>query len=299
MQRISKKVTIPPSVMKAMAGLGKAIAAPQPTSCFTEAAELPKRIETEELAAFTAESQSPEGVTAILPIADPRRIKMARAAVESFMGQTYQNRQLLIANAAGSPIITREHYLIRELKLPGEGLSIGKLRNLALAEANTEWVIQWDDDDWSHPDRIAYQMAHRKPGCCCMLRRQIRCHIRHSIAFIHENSWGIARTLLFPRGDQRYPEKNIQEDLEFWSKNWGDNRVVVGGEPTRFPGAGLHVAFWHGLNAMSEDYHLEGRSPENHAKKWEVTEQQQDYMFRILGKWYGTFFSIRKTDEPS
>ena len=77
------------------------------------------------------------------------RPQMAARAVRAFEAQTYERKRLMVLDAA----------------LPGRaGKSIGYLRNEALTEACVHFepdiFIHWDDDDVSHPSRIAEQVAH-------------------------------------------------------------------------------------------------------------------------------------------
>lgn len=88
-------------------------------------------------------------------------------ALRSFRSQTYENKGLLILDT-GDPSWAvnarfREnetHWAVKE-----SGMSIGELRNYA-NEYVTTWPIgstdifaHWDSDDWSHPNRLAEQVA--------------------------------------------------------------------------------------------------------------------------------------------
>jgi len=95
---------------------------------------------------------------------------MARRSVECFRAQTYQAKRLLVLVDSGcmpwrptdlKPIIESDDTQI--IFAPGGNRkSIGALRNLCqgfLPNVLADIVIHWDDDDWSHPDRIAEQVA--------------------------------------------------------------------------------------------------------------------------------------------
>ncbi len=99
------------------------------------------------------------------------RPEYARRAVECFRKQTYANKRLLVFDTRG----TIEAYCgddpIRGLRT-GEGenesllqdtgafqKTIGELRNIATRSCNSDILIHWDDDDYSHPSRIAEQVA--------------------------------------------------------------------------------------------------------------------------------------------
>lgn len=92
------------------------------------------------------------------------RPELARKAVECFRAQTYENKVLLIWNSGKEP---SEYYgsetneQITEIwGASNDGDSIGRLRNDAVSFWNAfPIMIHWDDDDWSHPNRIAEQVA--------------------------------------------------------------------------------------------------------------------------------------------
>ena len=92
------------------------------------------------------------------------RPELARRAVECFRKQTYTNKRLLIWDTVelayyfgGDDDYEVNHIPAETYR---EGITIGALRN----EANSFWnaypvIIHWDDDDYSHPNRIAEQVA--------------------------------------------------------------------------------------------------------------------------------------------
>ncbi len=90
---------------------------------------------------------------------------MAALAVQAFRSQTYQNKRLLIWDTSGVrpfayswDLPDNEHvtedvaeFTIGELRNRANGWEYGKER--------PDIFIHWDDDDWSHPNRIAEQVA--------------------------------------------------------------------------------------------------------------------------------------------
>lgn len=90
--------------------------------------------------------------------------ELAAKAVECFRRQTYGNKQLLILD---SSFDRRHHIGVLEENpridydhiVQAVGFTIGSLRNTANAQTQSEILIHWDDDDWSHPNRIAEQVA--------------------------------------------------------------------------------------------------------------------------------------------
>jgi glycosyltransferase involved in cell wall biosynthesis len=47
---------------------------------------------------------------------------------------------------------------------PTGPLSLGRLRNISVEAASGDFLCQWDDDDCSHPERLARQMTHLLEG---------------------------------------------------------------------------------------------------------------------------------------
>ena len=95
------------------------------------------------------------------------RPEMARQAVENFRAQTYANKALFVLDTSATPEITWTNALRGEFTAVGDpslrGKTIGELRNWAIKGQQMVWgndiLIHWDDDDYSHPSRIAEQVA--------------------------------------------------------------------------------------------------------------------------------------------
>lgn len=100
-------------------------------------------------------------VCAVMLTAD--RPAMARRAVECFRAQTYENKYLLAWDSGSVPAGIEAHddeLWIRETPCSA---TIGNLRNsanrVAFGGSENIVLVNWDDDDWSHPNRIAEQVA--------------------------------------------------------------------------------------------------------------------------------------------
>lgn len=101
------------------------------------------------------------------------RPEMARRAVECFWAQTYPAKRLMILDAQendahplegwGAGDAGREITVMSAPRLGLRGdLTIGQLRtigNLGAQRLRADIIVHWDDDDWSHPNRIAEQVA--------------------------------------------------------------------------------------------------------------------------------------------
>lgn len=164
----------------------------------------------------------PPLVSVVLPVSNPKRIGLARKAVNNFLQQYYTPVELFIVNATGIPVLTAEDTVtslknseitIREMPVAA-ALNASGMRNIALREAVGEWVLPIDDDDWFHPARLLYQLAHCRVGYPCVLKFQLLIDLsdvlRHAglpgekvgvrpLLQLLQKDRGIPSTILFPR----------------------------------------------------------------------------------------------------
>jgi glycosyltransferase involved in cell wall biosynthesis len=187
----------------------------------------------------------------------PERRPMALAAVRSFLAQNYAPMELLIINDGGIPlmdVVSRQvgGLLIREMAVEKQP-TLGHLRNIGLENANGEYIAQWDDDDWSHPDRIAYQMEYaKKLQIPVTLEAQIRYSFKSNNAFVvrqyprPDYAVGIPGTVLHPKTDLRYPEEALHEDTHFLKQF--EKVHIIHNSPT------LYIRFSHGANSWDEKH---------------------------------------------
>lgn len=109
---------------------------------------------------------TPPAVVCVMLTAD--RPAMAKRAVECFNKQTYARKRLVILDTSESVDMDLE---LSDLTSPmicyvheprHRGKTIGELRNVLNDSTESSWaeiIIHWDDDDLSHPSRIAEQVA--------------------------------------------------------------------------------------------------------------------------------------------
>lgn len=251
----------------------------------------------------------PARVTAFMPIYDPRRFRMAARAVDQFTQQTYANRELVIVNSSGRRLTERDTDMGREILVdPTQYPTVGALRNAAVREATGEWCMPWDDDDFSHPHRMTFQMAYRREGACVLLTHQLRIDIRNNVACVWHEPDGIPGTALFPRllaTEDGSPSPLYDESLalggedDAFLRQFGPNRVLLLADNTWFPGPGLHVAFYHGLNLKSREAFLGPFAAAEHEgrRQPEFTDDLMDYLRAVLDN-YGMGVTIH-ADTPT
>jgi glycosyltransferase involved in cell wall biosynthesis len=96
-------------------------------------------------------------VTCIMPTRDRRRF--VGHAIECFLQQDYPALELLVADDGIDAVedLLPADPRIRYLRLDPIA-RIGTKRNAACAAARGDVIVHWDDDDWSAPWRVSYQM---------------------------------------------------------------------------------------------------------------------------------------------
>ncbi|MFO1322072.1 MAG: glycosyltransferase family 2 protein [Burkholderiales bacterium] len=100
----------------------------------------------------------PPFVSCILPTRD--RPAFVPGAIHDFLRQTYAHAELVVFDNGETPVapLVPAHPRIRYVRHDRRD-PIGALRNLACEQARGEFVAHWDDDDWSAPWRLEYQVA--------------------------------------------------------------------------------------------------------------------------------------------
>ena len=86
---------------------------------------------------------------------------MARKALECWYSQRWPNKELVIADDREDksfPKLTHDKEVVHYFDLVGR-LTVGEKRNFCAARAKGEFIVHFDSDDWSSPDRIEDQMA--------------------------------------------------------------------------------------------------------------------------------------------
>ena len=91
--------------------------------------------------------------------------KYVGVAIQSFLSQTYEgDMELIVVDNNPDETVWSDESIS---ELPSNvvyvrtwhGLAVGILRNLGNSASTGDIIINWDEDDWSHPDRVAAQVA--------------------------------------------------------------------------------------------------------------------------------------------
>jgi glycosyltransferase involved in cell wall biosynthesis len=104
------------------------------------------------------------------------RLEFVERSVRCFQEQSYKDLELVVVSASTDGT---DEYLaglgdarIKVVHL-GRAMPLGTMRNVAVSTATGQFVTQWDDDDWFHPDRVRLQMEALKSNGAeaCLLER--------------------------------------------------------------------------------------------------------------------------------
>lgn len=163
-------------------------------------------------------------------------------AIESFLAQSYDNREMLILACVADfdslhsliPADSRIRVLPR---MPEWCPTLGEVRNLACREAEGNIICHFDDDDWSEPGRISDQVERLQvtgknvTGYHSIVFRELRKVMLVDGGRLRETSgwwrWqsaerGAAGTsLCFTRDwwmDHPFPAVHGGEDDQFWAE---------------------------------------------------------------------------------
>lgn len=163
-------------------------------------------------------------VSCVMPTAD--RLRFVPQAIRYFQRQDYPSRELVVLDDGRErvggliPPDPRIRYVALE-----RPLVLGAKRNRACELARGEVIVHWDDDDWTAPHRLSYQVAEleRHGADVCGLSQQLYLDPAHRAAWLYRypsgrRPWVAGNTLCYPR--------------ELWARN--PFREVAVGEDSRF-----------------------------------------------------------------
>src|SRR5690349_6969382 len=92
-----------------------------------------------------------------MPTADRR--PFVGQAIRCFLAQDYPEKELVIVDDGAESVadLVPAHPDIRYFRLEKRA-TVGAKRNFACHETQGEILVHWDDDDWSAPWRLSYQV---------------------------------------------------------------------------------------------------------------------------------------------
>lgn len=217
------------------------------------------------------------------------RDDLARIAVQCFLDQSYPEKELVVINDGRQSFLRRKDPSVREIRLrKSSTITLGDLRNVGLANARGELVIQWDDDDWHHPRRMEVQVASWEKGAAVLLGEQIRYSFPHRRAFVYRRRSGIEGTILHERlAKLRYPSVVRGEDTQFLAQ-FRSRRIVEYHEP-------LYVRFFHRANTWGISHIMRGLGNVPIPDQLQLLPSQILLLNHVLNKYYRV--RLNKSDK--
>lgn len=209
----------------------------------------------------TDESTQRKKVSCLMVTAN--RLHLARRAIQCFKNQSYKNKELVILDDGSqdySPLLNDiPSSEIKYIQLDGSNnYVLGQLRNLSLEAATGDYLIQWDDDDWYHPERVEIQASILDKGfdVCCLSSAIMHLDtpefIEHPYIGILPD--GIPGSIMHKRNDDiRYPETRRAEDTVYL-KQWMEKKYFKLENSYNY----LFLRAYHGQNTW-EQVHFKRR----------------------------------------
>lgn len=214
----------------------------------------------------------------------PERYPLARVAIKCFLDQTWQNKELVIINHGKTPLATGDPRIIEVMTEKGPGVALGDLRNMSLDNAHGTWCAQWDDDDWSHPTRLAQQMKHANQHTLVTYLWQVRLNLVDDSAFYDMMAGGQHMSILFyHQVPYRYLPLECREDTEFL-KNFSSVYAIDNSILNPFVDPMQYVRTYHGRNVWTAKHIMEGSDTLNvdHAGELRLTDYHADKVREII-----------------
>lgn len=215
---------------------------------------------------------------------DESRQYLTREAVISFLNQSYPSKELIVVMDHDSPEFIMNDRSFKVVRGKPED-RLGDLRNLGIEQAQGEFIIQWDDDDWRRPDAIDLQsnaLVQNDLEACCLCN-QIRysfanncayvayCHVGHAGTIMHR------RSVVQERGI-KYPHQKKSEDAEFWKAFWRNKKSsAIQNDPA------VYVRFHHGSNTWHAG-HIMGRLA-NEQDVYRLSPEQTLFLRSVLTRY--------------
>jgi glycosyltransferase involved in cell wall biosynthesis len=181
-------------------------------------------------------------VSCIMPTADRRRF--VPLAIQYFLHQDYPNKELIIVDDGQDPVgdLIPASAPIRYVHEP-QRRSVGAKRNLACQQARGDVIVHWDDDDWSAPWRLTYQVDSlmRQGADLCGLDKVLFWNPKLASAWEYRyqggDPWVYGATFCYRKAlwaGNRFTDDNVGEDTRFIWRNRGarvaalaDSRFLV------------------------------------------------------------------------
>jgi hypothetical protein len=137
------------------------------------------------------------------------KVEIVTQAIDDFLKQTYVNKELIIVTEKQNSHLLELKRLVGAKDRTGKKIklievdskkypTLGHLRNLSVENAKGKYVLQWDDDDINHEDRISfmYEKLSQTSKDSCFLRKVIIIDRETDKKYLSRNWGGVEGTML-------------------------------------------------------------------------------------------------------
>lgn len=171
-----------------------------------------------------------------------------KTAITCFFGQTYPNKELVIASRGFNPeyqslIASFQHPGIRYFWDVPPTVTLGDLRNHTIERSEGQYWCVWDDDDWHHRERLAvqYQAIVQNKKDACVLIYNLIYNQKNGRAYM-SRPLNMPGTILCKKNVLRYPSLEKAEDNQMLKEMYSKNMLIPIVDPT------LYIYVCHGSN---------------------------------------------------
>jgi len=188
-------------------------------------------------------------------------LRFVAAAIRCYLAQTYAHKELVIVRDPARPVQEVAAHVdslgrkdIRFVVASGSP-TLAELRNVSVESADGEVLCQWDDDDLSHPQRIAVQLEAMRlqDARACYLQATFDHYVEARELYWADWSRALHRchagTAMWRKSKKRY-----SSNPEFAFR--GEDRVFFFGMKPPVAGVAgapfLYVYSFHGRNTYDE-----------------------------------------------
>lgn len=199
-------------------------------------------------------------VSCLMVTAD-RKLFLKRSLL-SYQRQTYSHKELIVLDDGKEDL----EPLLRDLPSTGvtylkiekkPGNVLGYLRNLTLEAASGDFITQWDDDDWYHPERIEIQVGVLEQGydACCLANTLMHIDREPFFQYPYQSFFrkGTPGSIMHRRdGTIRYPAMRKSED-DVYLRSWAKKRYARLSASYAY----LFIRCFHGNNTWDMAHFLE------------------------------------------
>ena len=153
-------------------------------------------------------------------------IKIVTQAIDDFIKQTYTNKELIIVTEKQNPNLLELRTLVGQKDRSAKKIklvivdsatfpTLGHLRNVSVQQAKGKYVLQWDDDDINHKDRMSfmYEEISKTSKNSCFLSKVFIIDKETGKKYLSHNWGGVEGTMLALRSEMpKYKHLSKGED---------------------------------------------------------------------------------------